>query len=254
MATTQLAAQMYTLRDFTKTPKDLAETLKKVKKIGYDAVQMSGACPMEYSELKKLLDEAELICCATHIPYELMRDNPTQVIQDHYTIQCKYPAIGGLPGNYRNAEGYAKFAKEATLVGKRLAEGGMYFGYHNHSFELEKFNGRVGLATIYEDSDPRYLKAEIDTYWIQHGGGDSAAWIDKLKGRIPLVHLKDMAVRKGNPIMAEVGEGNMNWKAILEACKRAGVEWYIVEQDTCERDPFESLAISLKNLHAMGIK
>ena len=130
----------------------------------------------------------------------------------------------------------------------------MYFGYHNHSFELEKFNGRVGLATIYEDSDPRYLKAEIDTYWIQHGGGDSAAWIDKLKGRIPLVHLKDMAVRKGNPIMAEVGEGNMNWKAILEACKRAGVEWYIVEQDTCERDPFESLAISLKNLHAMGIK
>ena len=254
MAATRLAAQMYTLRDFTKTPKDLAETLKKVKKIGYDAVQMSGACPMEYSDLKKLLDDAELICCATHIPYELMRDNPTKVIQDHYVIECKYPAIGGLPGNYRNAEGYAKFAKEATQVGKKLAEGGVFFGYHNHSFELEKFNGRTGLATIYEDSDPKYLKAEIDTYWIQHGGGDSAAWIDKLKGRIPLVHLKDMTIRDGKPIMAEVGEGNMNWKAILEACKRAGVEWYIVEQDTCERDPFESLAISLKNLHAMGIK
>lgn len=254
MATTQLAAQMYTLREFAKTPKDLAETLKKVKKIGYDAVQISGVCAIEYSELHKLLEDTGLICCATHIGFEAMRDNPTKVIQDHYTIQCKYPAIGGLPSEYRNAEGYAKFAKEATEVGKKLAEGGVYFGYHNHSFELEKYGDRTGLATIYEDSDPRYLKAEIDTYWIQHGGGDAAAWIEKLKGRIPLVHLKDMAVRGNNPIMAEVGEGNMNWKAILAACKSAGVEWYIVEQDVCERDPFESLAISLKNLHAMGIK
>ncbi len=254
MATTQIAAQMYTLRDFTKTPQDLAETLKKVKKIGYDAVQMSGACAMPYNDLHKLLSDAGLICCATHIGFEQMRDNPAQVIQDHYAIQCKYPAIGGLPNEYRNAEGYKRFAKEATEVGKRLAEGGMHFGYHNHNFELEKFDGRTGLATIYEDSDPKYVKAEIDTYWIQHGGGDPAAWIEKLAGRIPLVHLKDMTVRKGNSIMAEVGEGNMNWKSILGACKKAGVEWYIVEQDTCERDPFDSLAISLKNLKSWGLK
>lgn len=254
MAKTQLAVQMYTLREFAKTPKDLAETLAKVKKIGYDSVQMSGTCEVPYTELHKMLEDNGLTCCATHIPFELMRDNPGKVIEDHYAIQCKYPAIGGLPGVYQNAEGYAKFAKEATEVGKKLAEGGLHFGYHNHAFELETYNGRTGLATLYEDSDPKYFKAEIDTYWVQHGGGDPAAWIDKLKGRIPLVHLKDMTVRGGNPIMAEVGEGNMNWPHILEACKRAGVEWYIVEQDTCERDPFESLAISLKNLHAMGMK
>lgn len=254
MAKTQLAAQMYTLREFMKTPEDVAKTLKKVKKIGWDAVQMSGWCKMPYSDLHKALADADLICCATHTPYENMRDNPAQVIQDHYTIQCKYAAIGGLPGNYRNAEGYGKFAKEASAVGKKMAEGGLVFGYHNHSFELEKFGGRTGLATLYEDSDPKYFTAEIDTYWIQHGGGDPAAWIEKLKGRIPLVHLKDMTVREGKPIMAEIGEGNLNWPKIIEACKKAGVEWYIVEQDTCERDPFESLAISLKNLHAMGLK
>ncbi len=103
--------------------------------------------------------------------------------------------------------------RKRTRVGKRLAEGGLHFGYHNHSFELEKFGDRTGLAIIYEDSDPKYLKAEIDTYWIQHGGGDSAAWITRLAGRIPLVHLKDMTVREGKPIMAEVGEGNLNWPA-----------------------------------------
>ncbi len=53
--------------------------------------------------------------------------------------------------------------------------------------------------------------------------------------------------------MAEVGEGNLNWPAILQACRAAGVEWYIIEQDICQRDPFESLAISLKNVRGMGL-
>lgn len=253
MADTQIAAQLYTVREFAQTPKDLAETLKKVKAIGYDVVQVSGVCPIEYSELKKMLDDTGIRVCATHIPYQKMVDDPEKVIEEHYLIECKYPAIGGLPGEYRNAEGYAKFAKEATEVGKKLAKGGLYFGYHNHSFELEKYGGRTGLQILYEESDPRYVKAEIDTYWIQHGGGDPAWWIEKLAGRIPLVHLKDMSIRDGKQIMAEVGEGNLNWPRILDACRKAGVEWYIVEQDTCERDPFESLAISLRNLKAMGV-
>lgn len=254
MADTQLAAQLYTLREFCKTPTDLAESLKKVKAMGYDSVQVSGIGPIEYSDLKKILDDTGLSVCATHIPYERMAEDTEKVIEEHYLIQCKYPAIGGLPGTYRNREGYAKFAKEATEVGKKLAKGGLRFGYHNHSFELEKYGSRTGLQILYEDSDPDYFKAEIDTYWIQHGGGDPAWWIEKLSGRIPLVHLKDMTVRDGKPIMAEVGEGNLNWPKIIDACKKAGVEWYIVEQDTCERDPFESLAISLRNLKAMGLK
>lgn len=254
MADTQLAVQMYTLRDFTKTPKDLVNTLNKVKAIGYDVVQISAICPIEYSELKEIVDDAGVSICSTHISFEKMQSDISKVIDEHKTIDCKYPAIGGLPGVYRNAEGYAKFAKEATEVGKKLAENGMYFGYHNHSFELEKFGDRTGLEILYEDSDPACFKAEIDTYWVQHGGGDPAAWIEKLAGRIPLLHLKDMTVRAGQPIMAEVGEGNLNWPRILDAAKNAGVEWYIVEQDTCERDPFDSLKISLENLKAMGMK
>ncbi len=72
-----------------------------------------------------------------------------------------------------------------------------------------------------------------------------------MKGRIPLVHFKDMGISGGKQVMTEVGEGNLNWDAILEACKSSGVLWYIVEQDTCQRDPFESLAISLRNLKNM---
>jgi sugar phosphate isomerase/epimerase len=56
------------------------------------------------------------------------------------------------------------------------------------------------------------------------------------------------------PIMAEIGEGNLNWPEVLKACREAGVQWYIVEQDFCQRDPFESLGISLKNLRGMGLE
>ena len=69
-----------------------------------------------------------------------------------------------------------------------------------------------------------------------------------------VVHLKDMVILDGQPTMAEVGEGNLNWPAILQACREANVEWYAVEQDVCQRDPFESLQISYNNLRAMGLE
>jgi sugar phosphate isomerase/epimerase len=73
-------------------------------------------------------------------------------------------------------------------------------------------------------------------------------------GREPLLHLKDFAMAPGREQrFAEIGEGNMNWDSILQAAQESGVEWYLVEQDRCyDRDPFESLAISYRNLVAMG--
>jgi sugar phosphate isomerase/epimerase len=121
-----------------------------------------------------------------------------------------------------------------------------------------RYGKRTGLEIIFEESDPRYLKAELDTYWIQHGGSDPADWIRRVKNRMPVVHLKDMAViTEGwnvQQMMAEIGEGNLNWPDILAACQEAKVEWYAVEQDVCQRDPFESLQISYQNLKAMGLE
>jgi sugar phosphate isomerase/epimerase len=254
MAKTMIAAQLYTVRDFMKTPEDMAKSLKKVKALGYGAVQLSGNGPIDNKEMKKLCDDAGLIIAATHIGFEEIQNEPDKVIEQHSIFECKHVAIGGLPGEYRGAEGYAKFAKLASIAVKKLYDAGFDFSYHNHSFELEKFGDRTGLQILYEDSDPKLFLSEIDTYWVQHGGGDPAAWIKKLKGRASLVHFKDMTVKGGQQRFAEIGEGNLNWPAILEACKEAGTEWMIVEQDVCyERDPFESLGISLKNIKSWGI-
>lgn len=253
MSNSVIAATLYTVRQFTQTPEDIAKTLHKIKSIGYDAVQLSALGPIDPKKLRKMLDNEGLTVAATHTDYHQLRNEPEQVIEEHQILGCQYVAIGSIPPEYRNLEGYQHFAQEASEVANRLEEGGLVFGYHNHSFELERFGKRTALEILYSESDPELFNSEIDTYWIQHGGGDPALWIRNLKGRAPLVHLKDMTVKNGQPIFAEVGEGNLNWPAILEACKEAGVLWYIVEQDVCQRDPFESLALSLKNLRAMGL-
>ncbi|MGQ9524520.1 MAG: sugar phosphate isomerase/epimerase family protein [Armatimonadota bacterium] len=254
MSQTRLAAQMYTLRELTRTPADIAETMKKVSAIGYRAVQLSALGEIDTRKLKTILDGEGLQVCATHVGYERLRDDLPAVIEEHLLLGCRHIAIGSMPGEFRSEEGYVRFAREASEVAAKLAEAGFVFGYHNHSFELERYGSRTGLDILFEESDPNVFTMEIDTYWIQHGGGDPAAWIRRAVGRIPLVHLKDMGIVDGKQVMAEVGEGNLNWPAILEACRASGVEWYIVEQDTCRRDPFESLAISLRNLQGMGIQ
>ncbi len=250
-----LAAQLYTVRESTQTAQGLTTSLKKVKEIGYTAVQVSAIGPIPDADVKAMVDDLGLTICITHTAYPKLWNETDAVIAQHKLWGCKNVAIGSMPQPYRDAgeDGFRRFAAEATAVGENLAKAGLTFSYHNHSFELVKFGKRTGLDLLYEESDPRYLKAEIDVYWVQHGGADPAAWIRKVAGRMPVVHLKDMVILDGKPAMAEIGEGNLNWPSILAACKDAKVEWYAVEQDICQRDPFESLKISYDNLKQMGL-
>jgi sugar phosphate isomerase/epimerase len=251
-----LAAQLYTIREFTQTAADFAASMKKVREIGYTAVQVSAIGPIPHQEVKAIVDDAGLTICNTHIGYELLWHDLEAVIEQHRLWNCRHVAIGSMPRVYREEgeAGYQRFAAEANGVGEKLHEAGLTFSYHNHSFEFARFGRRLGLEIIFQESDPRYLQAELDTYWVQHGGGDSVNWINRLEQRMPVIHLKDMAIIDNQQVMAEVGEGNLNWPAILATCQETGVEWYAVEQDICRRDPFESLKISYENLKTMGLE
>lgn len=253
-----LAAQLFTVREFTKTEEGLADTLRKIAAIGYTAVQVSAIGPIPPARVRDLARDLGLTICNTHIGYDRLWNDLPDVIEEHRLWECRHVAIGSLPQPYRaeGAEGYRRFAREANEVGRRLHEAGLTFSYHNHAFEFERFPGAgaTALDIIYDETDPRYVQAEIDTYWVQYGGGDPAAWIRRMRDRMPVVHLKDMTIQDNQPVMAEVGEGNLNWPAILDACREANVEWYAVEQDICQRDPFESLAISYRNLTALGLR
>jgi sugar phosphate isomerase/epimerase len=250
-----LGAQLYTVREFTHTIEGVAEALKKVADIGYTAIQISGFGPVDPKEVAVLVKDNGLTVASTHMGWNRFQNELDAVIAEHKLWGCVHPAIGGLPGEYHNPDGLKRFLDELGPITERLAQEGMDFSYHNHNHELARYDGRPWLEMLYEQAPPEMLKAEIDTYWIQAGGGDPAAWVRRCAGREPLLHLKDMTVTpQREQRMAEIGEGNLNWPAILQAAEAGGVEWYLIEQDhSYERDPFESLAISYRNLRAMGL-
>jgi len=245
----RLAAQLYTLRDFARTPCEIASALGRVREMGYGAVEIGGLGEIGPDALKGLLDREGLEACAAHVPFERLLSETEAVAEELLLWGCRYAVIPILPDAYGgSAEGYARFAREASELGGRLAERGLSLCYHNHSFEFERFGGRTGMGILAQEGDPEVLSFEVDTYWVQHGGANPAGFIRNLRGRAPLVHLKDVAMRGWEQVMTEVGEGNIGWDEVLAACREAGTLWCVVEQDHCERDPFESLAISLKNL------
>lgn len=261
MSDTVLAAQLYTVRGFTQSQAGLARSLEKVAAIGYRAVQVSAIGDIPDAEVKRMADDNGLTICNTHISYDRLCNALDSVIEQHKLWDCRHVAIGGMPNEFRGSEdGFKRFADIANDIGEKLSAAGLSFSYHNHSFELIKFGERSGLDIIFDDTDKRFLQAELDTYWLQHGGADPVVWIDRMAGRMPVVHLKDMVMlaaedgQRPEQAMAEVGEGNMNFPGILAACRRAGVEWYAVEQDICQCDPFESLAMSYHNLRELGLR
>ncbi len=249
-----VGAQLYSLRESLQTPEDMAVTLKQVAEIGYTTVQVSGIGPIEPAELVKITDDNGLRIVVTHMGWNAFRENLEGLIETHKTYNCVHTAIGSLPGEYFCQDGVKRFVDELAPIAERLAAEGMDFSYHNHSHELVKYGDYTWLAQTLALAGGDMLKAEIDTYWIQHGGGDPAEWLRDCAGREPVIHLKDMIITpEREQRFAEIGEGNLNWPAILAAAELGGVEYMMVEQDNCyERAPIDSLAISYRNLRAMG--
>ncbi len=252
MKISQVAVQLYTLRDFLKTPADIAATLRKVREIGYQAVQASGIGPIDPAELARMIAGEGLTLCATHESSVDILQDPAKVIAKMHALGC---ALTAYP--FPNGVDFSKEADVAALIaglrasGKRFREAGITLCYHNHAHEFRKLNGKVILERIYDEVPAADLKAELDTYWVQMGGADVVAWMDKMAGRQPIVHLKDCGVDKDNKTgFCEIGAGNLPWERIIAAADAGGTEWFAVEQDSTPGNPFDSVRQSFDYIQA----
>ena len=251
----KIAAQLYTVRNFCKDEEGIRQTAEKIAKIGYKYVQISALAEIPNENMRRIMDDNGLKIVATHFGFDRYQNDIDAMIDKHLTFGCPNAGIGSMPsGEFRASEqGYLDFAAKAEAVAEKLWKHGIHFIYHNHAFEMHKFGGKTGLDLLYDST--KALCGELDVHWIVAGGGDPVVWIEKLAGRMNVIHYKDFGVDiEGKRVFKEIGEGNLNWKAINDACEKAGVEYCIVEQDDCyDRDPFESLAISYRNMKEMGL-
>jgi len=261
---TQVAAQLYTVRDYTTTAADFVASLKKIADIGYPAVQLSavGAMNGKNPEVDavtagRMLADHGLQCIATHRPWDQLRDATDKEIEFHQAIGCDFAAIGGIPRTYAcSLDGYRQFVQDAIPVIEKLKAAGIRFGHHNHSTEFFRPAGQdLTLEDVLIDEAPSDLMLELDLYWIENAGLNCANILKRLPGRVPVIHIKDKEVVEGTneTRMAPIGEGNLEWDRILPACRAAGVIWFAVEQDQCFRDPFDCLKSSFDFLRSKGI-
>ncbi|MBQ7064880.1 MAG: sugar phosphate isomerase/epimerase [Firmicutes bacterium] len=245
-----LGAQLYTVRAFTKTPEMIESTLRKIKDMGFRTIQISGFGPMDPQKLADLVHELDLYVCVTHTPFARLQNDLPAVIREHRLLGCDTIGLGSMPGDYReDADGVDRFLADITPIAHAIKEEGLQFAYHNHNFEFERAaDGRLKIDHLFDDTDPGEFHFILDTYWLQMGGVSPSGYIRRAAGRMKVCHFKDFAVTGYTPHFAEVGNGNLDLHECYRACREAGVKDIVIEQDTCPGDPFDSLAVSFKNL------
>ncbi|HEY8788378.1 MAG TPA: sugar phosphate isomerase/epimerase [Actinopolymorphaceae bacterium] len=260
------------------------ETLRRISAIGYHAVEVS-QIPLtadNLADLQRARDELGMDIASLSVTLDapLGAANASldvefdKIVADAKMLDAKMLRIGMLPMlSLRSMDTLHDFTKRANEYAERLAEQGIRLYYHNHHIEFSKYDGKFLLDIIADDSPAVGL--EIDVHWVARGGMDPARTIDKYAGRAAMIHLKDYRIgqlpdeafdllEKGDNAgwrehfsrivqFAEVGEGNLDFAAIIEHSLAAGAEYLLVEQDDLYgRTVWEALQTSYDNLVALG--
>lgn len=260
------------------------ETLRRVREIGYAAVEISQIpmTPENVGELERSRDElgvdiAALSANLTRSPgvaNDALEGDLEKIVADCERLGTRMVRIGMLPFDcMTDLDRVLDFCDRANSAAVQLAQSGVRLYYHNHHVEFTKFDGRYMLDVI-ADRAPE-VGLELDVHWLQRGGMNPVAVIEQYAGRVRMVHLKDYRIGLLEPSafealaagdragfmrgfadvvqFAEVGEGNLDFPAIVPAALDSGAEYLLVEQDLLYgRTVWEALRTSHDNLVGMG--
>lgn len=246
---TPIAVQMYTLRDAG----SLDQQLKIVHDAGVGAVETVGTQNVSPVELKQLLDKYAIKAVSSHVQLAELRKDLDGVVAFNRSIGNTMLVVPYLDEKERptDAAGWTALGQELGRIATRAQASGMRLAYHNHDFELVDFDGRTGLELLFAAAGPD-LQTELDLAWVARAGYDPAMMLGKFRGRLFAVHAKDNAPKgqaEDQGGFAAVGQGVLDWNAILPAAADAGVQWYIVEHDH-PRDPAKVIQASADYLRA----
>ncbi|MBO5256718.1 MAG: sugar phosphate isomerase/epimerase [Clostridia bacterium] len=246
-----VAVQVYSVRDSAEA--NLADTLRKIKEMGYDGVEFAGLYGYAPEYIKGLIDALELIPVSAHIPLDEMIADPDKTFAAYQTIGVKFAAVPYVtPERRPGAEKFEETIETIAKLGEIAKKYGITLLYHNHDFEFTKVDGEYGLDILYKRVPKEFLETELDTCWVNVGGEVPAEYIAKYNGRTPVVHLKDFFMsgklpkhlyaligideeeKEDEPSTFEfrpVGHGMQDMPAILEAAVASGAQYVVVEQD-----------------------
>jgi sugar phosphate isomerase/epimerase len=247
MRTDQIALQLYTVRDDAQ--KDMTGTLRRLAQVGYRAVELAGYGNSTAPEVRSTLDELGMRVVASHVGLDRLEQDAA--LDELETLGCRYAVVPWIPEEQRRpASALRQLVGRINRAAERARERGFVLAYHNHDFEFAPLDGTDFFQILTDEIDPDLVKLEIDVFWVKYAGRDPVELIRRHTGRVPLLHIKDMAPGDTRG-MAVVGEGAMPWPEILQAGESADTEWYVIEHDN-PSDALRDVERALRNLEGLA--
>lgn len=274
------AVQQIMLGTVTKNEVQARETLKQIKKAGYDGIELNGFMIRPSSFLvrimtkaagmpvgkggqfdwKQLLDQTGLCCVSLHEDLGTIQREPETVIKEAEKFGTDKIVITGMYRfDYSDKEAVRKLAEDLNHSGEVLKKSGIQLLYHNHNCEFRKVEqGKTAYDMIIEETNPEYVNFELDSYWPAEAGVPATALMKKLGDRMKLYHINDRGTKVNGPSMTpilksdsmELGYGNMNLKELVKQALDVKVDAIILEshKNWPEKSPVRSLQLSAEFL------
>ena len=231
--------QLYSLRDQFK--KDVGGTLDQVRAFGITHVELAGTYGVAPEKFKEQLDARQLKAVSSHFSYEQFRDHIEDVVREAKLLGLEYAGCAWIPHSDPFDE---KTCREAAAVfnraGAALAKQGIKFFYHTHGYEFLPYRDGTLFDLLMAETQPEYVRIEMDVFWIVHPGQDPLKLLEKYGKRFELMHVKDM--KRGTPRgftglsdvtnNVVIGQGVVDWPGVFRAAKKAGIKWYFIEDES----------------------
>ena len=257
-----IGLQLYTLGDAARH--DLDGTFAAVAAIGYRDIEMPELYGHEPAEVKAAAARAGLTISSLHVPatnlFNKVEANLTgnlQKLVDELGAlgvrQAVLPIMLWPDGFFPHAMdtfgqdlinaiakvGPDQWKHTAALLNEKAAAlkpHGIALNYHNHNIEFAPIAGETGWEILTRETDPALVHFEVDVGWVAAAGMDPAAFLDRYRGRVRQLHIKDLLASTRTNVTvgmdpADIGSGKLDWARILPAAQRAGVEHYYAEQE-----------------------
>lgn len=246
--------QLYTLR--ADIPKDPKGVLKQLSSYGYTQIEsFEGAQGMFWgmspSEFKTYVGDLGMKIVSSHC--DIGKDFEKKAA-DAASIGMKY-LICPYRGPQKSIDDFKRIAEDFNAKGEICKKNGIRFAYHNHDYSFVTLDGQVPQDVMIESTNPDTVDFEMDIYWVVTGGADPVAYAKKYKNRFRLCHVKDRAKNAtGKDASCILGEGSIDYPAIVKDLKANGMDYYIVEQERYDNStPLESAKADAKYMAMLNV-
>ena len=227
--TRPLGAQLYSGRKFPPVETQFAT----IARHGFTNVETFAPFYDDVLATKRMLDAHGLSARSGHFSVAMLEHEGDRAVDVARRLGVEIVVAPYLAPAERPAtvEGWKAVGARLLRIEARLSAAGLRFAWHNHDFEFKALaDGSLPIEHLLGDR----LQWEADLAWVIRGGASPRQWIERYSGRIPLVHVKDIAPageKADEDGWADVGAGTVSWAELWPLCVGAGSECMITEHD-----------------------